>query len=228
MNQKIARLLPLLWLLAIPVLNIFYMVLNHGETTVRSLMTGLDEWIPFIPAFIIPYIIWYPFIFGMLIYFSMKDRNVYYRTLLTLCLGLITCYIIYFFYQTTVERPLVTEDGLLHKLVMLIYQTDQPYNCFPSIHVLTSYLMLKGMSDCAFGSRVFRFGVIVTSWSIIVSTLFVKQHVWLDIAGGIVVAEVLYAIVRKWLITRDRTRQTVKAAGDERLPSAGQTHSSHR
>ncbi|MCQ6557528.1 phosphatase PAP2 family protein [Paenibacillus mendelii] len=228
MKNKIAGLLPLLWLLAIPVLNLFYTILNHGETNVRSLVTGLDERIPFVPAFIIPYVIWYPFIITMLIVLFLKNRRTYYRTLLTLCLGLITCYIIYYFYQTTVGRPIITENGPLYGLVKLIYATDRPYNCFPSIHVFTSYLMLKGMSDCANWSRTARLGSTVISWTIIVSTLFVKQHVWLDIVGGIVVAEVLYAVVRKWIIISEKRIPPAISPSEDHLPASRPSRSSHR
>lgn len=107
LKRKLADYKPLLWILAIPVLNIFYGVLNHGNTTVRSLMISWDNYIPFIPAFIIPYILWYPFILAMLVAYFLKNKTTYYRTLLTLCLGLIASYITFFFYQTTVGLSLI-------------------------------------------------------------------------------------------------------------------------
>lgn len=198
-NSKMRRWMPLLLILVIPVLNIFYGILNHGGANVGSLMIDLDEKIPFVPAFIIPYLIWYPFIIGMLIVFLVKKRIVYYRTLLALCSGLIMCYITFHLFQTTVPRPTIDGHGVLYSLVRLVYQTDGPYNCFPSIHVLTSYLMLKGMSDCPNMLRTSRILVIITSWSITISTVFVKQHVLLDIAGAIFLAEMLYFVIGKLL-----------------------------
>ncbi|MDQ0655929.1 hypothetical protein QF041_000696 [Paenibacillus sp. W2I17] len=59
--------LSLLWLLAVPILNIFYGVLNRAGDRVSSLQTNLDVLIPFIPGFIVPYLIWHPFITGVLI-----------------------------------------------------------------------------------------------------------------------------------------------------------------
>ncbi|MEK3877890.1 hypothetical protein [Paenibacillus sp. FSL M7-0420] len=58
--------LSLLWLAAIPSLNIFYGILNRPGDHVSSLAVALDSMIPFVPAFIIPYILWYPFITGAL------------------------------------------------------------------------------------------------------------------------------------------------------------------
>ncbi|BBH21661.1 hypothetical protein Back11_30060 [Paenibacillus baekrokdamisoli] len=181
-------------------MNICYGLLNHGGSDVASLMTDLDKQIPFVPAFIVPYVIWYPFIFTILIVLFVKSRRAYYRTLLTLCLGLIGCYIIYYFFQTTVPRPVITSQGVFDSLVQFIYNTDGPYNCFPSIHVLTSYLMIKGLAACTGLSRTSQWLITLTSWSIILSTLFVKQHVLLDLIGAILLSELLTLVVDKWLL----------------------------
>lgn len=197
MNSKVKTYLPLLWILVIPVLNIFYAVLNQAHMPVYSLMTDLDAQIPFVPMFIIPYLIWYPFIIIVLFMLCIRERSVYYRTLLTQCLGLVACYIIFYLFQTTVERPTAMGTGIFEGLVNLVYSTDNPYNCFPSIHVLTSYLMIKGAMACASYPNWERTAVKVCAWMIIASTLFVKQHVLLDIAGAIAVVELLWYGVGK-------------------------------
>jgi len=196
-NSKVKAYLPMLWILVIPVLNIFYAVLNQAHMPVYSLMTDLDAQIPFVPMFIIPYLIWYPFIIIVLFMLCIRERSVYYRTLLTQCLGLVACYIIFYLFQTTVERPTTMGTGIFEGLVNLVYSTDNPYNCFPSIHVLTSYLMIKGATACASYPNWERTAVKVCAWLIIASTLFVKQHVLLDIAGAIAVVELLWYGVGK-------------------------------
>lgn len=198
-NSKLKKYRPLLWILVIPLLNICYGLLNHEGVRTNNLMTELDAQIPFIPAFIIPYILWYPFIIVMLVVIFLKRKNTYYRTLLTLCLGLIVSYIIYYFYQTTVPRPQVNDNGIIYSLVRFIYMTDQPFNCFPSIHVLISYLVWKGSSDCGNFSFKSRSLITLMMGAIVVSTLFVKQHYVLDIAGAIFIVEVLYYIIGKLL-----------------------------
>ncbi|MCG7381741.1 phosphatase PAP2 family protein [Paenibacillus sp. ACRRY] len=180
----------LLCLLAIPVLNIFYGILNKAGDRVFSLETSFDHLIPFAPIFVIPYLLWYPFITGVLVLLAFKNRRTYFQTLIALCSGLIISYICFASFQTGIQRPEVhSEKGILSQLISLVYKTDQPYNCFPSIHVLTSYLMLRG-------SRVFnRYAwalVTVISILIILSTVFVKQHVVLDILGGIVAGELCF------------------------------------
>jgi membrane-associated phospholipid phosphatase len=182
----------LLWMLAIPLLNIFYILLNKSGEQVQSLVTVIDKGIPFLPAFVIPYTVWYPFIALTLVGMLHKDARTYFRTLLALCLSLVVCYITYRFFQTTVPRPEVTGAGIVPSLMKWVYTNDQPYNCFPSIHVLTSYLMIKGSKVFGLKTRII---VRLIAVLIIVSTLFVKQHVLADVCAGIFVAELFYKVL---------------------------------
>jgi len=187
---------PLLLLLFIPALNVIYTHLNHDGAGVNDLMTDLDERIPFLPAFIIPYMLWYPYIFAMLVVFFIKDRSHYVRSFVIVILGLLASYATYSVFQTTVPRPELISDGFLTHLVSIVYAHDAPFNCFPSIHVLTSYIVMKA----AFRSRLHpnaKRAVFFFSWTIIFSTLFVKQHAMLDGAGAIMLAELLFAFVNR-------------------------------
>jgi membrane-associated phospholipid phosphatase len=197
MKKIAASYAPLLWMFCIPVLNVFYGILNREGAQVRSLMTGLDAVTPFVPAFVVPYLVWYPFMIGMFVFLFMKSRAVYYRALVQLCIGLIVCYITYFFYQTTVSRPLITEDVPFYWLLHFVYSNDQPFNCFPSIHVLTTYVILKHTFQYLDVKRYARLGIFAIGWAIIVSTVFVKQHVVLDIAGAIMVVELMFYLAHK-------------------------------
>lgn len=206
MKNKLIAYSPLAWLLAIPVLNIVYGILNRGGPDVTQLSIEWDHSIPFVPAFIIPYLLWYPYVFSMFIVFFRKDRSVYYRSLTLTCIGLVVCYLIYYVFQTTVPRPEIAYDGILNWLVGIVYMTDGPYNCFPSIHVLTSHIVLKAALQCKL-SRGIKAAAFVTSWLIIISTLFVKQHVLADVAGGILLSEALYFIGGK--IFRLRRKESI-------------------
>ncbi|MDO7904793.1 phosphatase PAP2 family protein [Paenibacillus sp. JX-17] len=182
----------LLWLAAVPLLNIFYGVLNRLKDHVYSFAISLDQMLPFVPFFIIFYALWYPFVTAALIALAFKNRNVYFQTLIGLCGGLVISYICFALFQSTIERPnIANEKGLLYWMVDFIYSTDRPYNCFPSIHVLSSYLILRGTS--VFGSMKWAIASMISTL-IIVSTLLVKQHVLVDVAGGILVGEVCFRL----------------------------------
>ena len=72
---------------------------------------------------------------------------------------------------------------------MQTYASDKPLNAFPSLHV--------GMSTLA-TLFVYRkrkklgLAVLPVTVLIILSTVFIKQHVLLDVAGGLVLAGLVY------------------------------------
>ena len=199
----IPTLLSLLWLMVLPLLSSIYGLLNHPGEHVVQLVTGFDRWTPFVPVFVLPYLLWYLYVPAVLVGLAFKDKIAYYRTLLALCGGLVLSYLVYALFQTTVPRPEgLTDTGILNRLVGWVYAHDRPFNCFPSIHVVTSYLMWRS-------ARVFRPGVrgacMIMSMLIILSTLLLKQHVLADVAGGILVGEWVFRSARKRHSTRSET-----------------------
>ncbi|WP_051542025.1 phosphatase PAP2 family protein [Clostridium lundense] len=187
----------LLSLISIPIINISYTLLNNNSRGTFNLTTELDRTTPFLKEFIIPYLAWYPYIFAILLYLCFTDLSSYYKTLVSINIGLVICYIIYFFFQTTVPRPDLYGTDLLTRLTSLVYKFDNPFNCFPSIHVLTCYLMIKGI-HFEHNSNILS-KIIVYSFSsvIILSTLFVKQHVVMDLISAVVLGELVFQFVDK-------------------------------
>ncbi len=189
------NILPLSAMGALAPLNILYVALNNSERGAKSLVTTVDNSIPFIKAFIIPYIAWYGFIFLTMLYLCYKDKDTYYKTLTSYALGLIASYITFYFFQTTVPRPELMGSDILTKMVHSIYSADQPYNCFPSIHVLTSFLMVKAIMASSARNNINMYVIWFSAAMIIISTLFVKQHVIFDAVSGIIYADIIFRIV---------------------------------
>lgn len=187
--------MPLSFMLSIPVLGLFYTLLNNPDRGVHSLVTDIDKGIPLVKIFIVPYISWYIFIFLTLSYLCFKDRNTYYKTLLAYNISLAICYLVYFTYQTTVPRPVLVGDDIFTKFLSYIYSADQPYNCFPSIHVLTSYLMIKAISASSIKNKLNYIVISGTAGLIIISTLLVKQHVVLDALAAILLGDIVFKLV---------------------------------
>lgn len=187
--------MPLSFILSIPVLGLFYSLFNNPNRGVHSLVTDIDQGIPLVKIFIVPYISWYIFIFLTLSYLCFKDKDTYYKTLLAYNLSLIICYLVYFTYQTTVPRPVLVGDDIFTKFLSYIYSADQPYNCFPSIHALTSYLMIKAISTSSIKNKLNFIIISGTAGLIIISTLLVKQHVVLDALSAILLGDMVFKLV---------------------------------
>lgn len=192
-------ILALSFLISVPIVNVSYWLLDNSDRGVYSLVTSIDRSIPFVPAFVLPYVLWYPFIIITLAYLCYADRIAYFKTLISFDLGLIACYTIYFFFQTTVPRPVVMGNGFFPALLRFVYSSDKPYNCFPSIHVLTCYLMIKGVKWSKVRKKIVLPVVSASAVLIILSTLFIRQHVFLDILSGVFLGDLIFSFVYYYL-----------------------------
>ncbi|MHA7138536.1 phosphatase PAP2 family protein [Rossellomorea arthrocnemi] len=195
MRDKKKDLPYLLCLLVMPLLGLLYKLLNTDTREAVILSTDMDALIPFVPVFIVPYIIWYAFILGYLFYFWYKDIPIFIKTLSVIVIGELVCFIIYFFFQTTVPRPDLAGDGVFVNLVGMIYSHDQPYNAFPSIHVLTTFSIILANINIKNKHSFHSAFVPIMGSLIIVSTLFVKQHYILDMVGSIFLTAFIYGII---------------------------------
>jgi hypothetical protein len=136
------KMIDLLGFAIFPVLGIIYGWLNLRNSEAIELSTPIDSYIPFLTVFIIPYIAWYAYLFLAIFFFWFMDRIVYWKTLLMIAVGEVICFTIYYFYQTTVPRPELQGNSIFTTLTALIFRNDEPVNCFPSIHVLTTSIVM--------------------------------------------------------------------------------------
>ncbi|HDR7616017.1 phosphatase PAP2 family protein [Bacillus mycoides] len=189
---KLSSLLPLSYILLLVLVSPLYDVLNKSTVHAVDVTTVVDDWIPFVKAFIIPYLLWFPYLYGALIYYCFADRKQYYVTLSSVILGKLACFSIYFFWQTTVPRPTVVGTDVFSELVRYIYSIDQPVNCFPSIHVLTTFVIMLAAFKRREQHTLEYYILTFFGTLIILSTLFTKQHAFVDAISGMTLASVLY------------------------------------
>ncbi|MGG0184667.1 phosphatase PAP2 family protein [Bacillus rhizoplanae] len=207
-NNQRSSFLPLCYILLLILVSFLYDELNRSTVGAVNVTTKIDAWIPFTKEFIVPYLLWFPYLYGALIYYCFADRKLYYVTLSSVILGDLLSFSIYYMWQTTVTRPEVIGNDVFANLVRFIYSIDQPVNCFPSIHVLTTFVIMitaykrKKQNKWEYGLLTF-VGVLI-----ILSTLFTKQHSFIDVITGIVVASFLYAAMQSVFELR---KQKVKA-----------------
>jgi len=185
-------------LLLIPLVNLLYTPLNHDNGRVHSFVTSFDKLIPFSRYFVIPYIGWYVLIFATMLWILFKNTKLYFTSLTAIVIGLLISFGVYSVFQTTVPRPVVSGQDFLSRLIRGVYALDNPYNAFPSIHVMTSSILWLVSSRARSYSKKITLLIKVLVIIIISSTLFLKQHTLLDVAGGIVLGGLVFSAVEKF------------------------------
>lgn len=160
---------------------------------------AVDDKIPFIEYFIVPYFLWFAYVAVAVLYFLYKDKNDYYR----LCVFLFTGMTVFLLISTVYPnghylRPMsFTHDNIFVHMVQLLYASDTATNLFPSIHVYNSIGVHMALTHSKHmqnhkGIQIASFILMV---SIILSTMFLKQHSVFDVITGIAFASFMYTLI---------------------------------
>lgn len=161
-----------------------YTPLNHGPALMH-LRTPLDDALPLIPLFVIPYVSLEPIIYFSLIVFLIFRTRIFQSAALSLIIAMLVSYAVYFFAQTEVIRPAITGTDLLSRMIRDVYTGDNPYNDFPSLHTSLSTIIA-----IHWWRTDRRAGIVAAAWTalIVASTVFVKQHYVADVVSGLLLA----------------------------------------
>ena len=200
MQNKILQVLfRLCFALSIPLATIIHISLNKARPGVHIVKTFVDDLIPFNRYFALPYLFMFLFISISLLYFAIVDSKTYFRLLASVVCGMLLCFVVYYLFPTTVPRPKLLGNDFFSNLVKDIYASDNPYNCFPSIHVLSAYLPI--LFAFKYNKSIFMKGfTFIGGGMIILSTLFIKQHYVLDGVASIVIGTLLYSVFTNEII----------------------------
>ncbi len=188
----------LLWLLLFAVVAGAYFSLQYLPLHHHSIHTALDDKIPFVPAFIIPYILWYVYVPGLMLAVYPRDRRRFVLQSAALFSGAFICLAIFIIYPSRIDfRPEAEGDGLLLALCRIVYAGDRPLNVFPSLHCYETCAVFLA----AFGGAWRRHKLLCAVSGLLgilicLSTLFVKQHSVLDFVSGCALAVVVYLIMK--------------------------------
>lgn len=152
--------------------------------------TVFDDYIPFCEYFIVPYLLWFPYMIMTVLYFIFinKNKREYYQLILNLMMGMTIFLIVSYVYPNILYlRPTeFPRDNIFTSLVQFIYRADTPTNVLPSIHVFNSLAIHMSLSNCEAlrDKKWVRFGSLALTILIILSTMFLKQHSVIDVCLG--------------------------------------------
>ena len=188
---------PLILALAANFIIYFGVSQLRDHLTFHSLTLPVDDRIPFFAPFIIFYILAYvQWIINYLL-IAREGKAFCYHFIYGDVISKLFCLVFFLFFPTTLVRPEVTGHSICDQLVRLVYQIDAPVNLFPSIHCLESWCCIHAALRMKKTPRWYLLITIVMSFCVFASTLLVKQHVFVDIFGGILVFEAGYYLARK-------------------------------
>jgi membrane-associated phospholipid phosphatase len=111
-------------------------------------------------------------------------------------------------------RPAFFEhQNIFVDMVQVLERADTPTNVFPSIHVFNTVVICMATHDSATLKKRYAVKGFIYSLSILIilSTMFLKQHSVIDVAGAFVMAAVLYTAfswrnIQAWFTKRSKRK----------------------
>ena len=180
---------------------------------VTQLATRFDAYVPFVPAFVFAYLVYYPWV--MLVLPILRQRAQLYRGVAAFVVIEAIAIWAFLTFPSHMERPIVLGAGLAPELVRWVYRVDPGWNLAPSLHVAHCTLVALFYRELA--PRQYPW-VAAGSCLIAASTVLIKQHYVVDIPFGIACALVAYwATTRAGVYARAYVRARYRAR-EEALP----------
>ena len=157
----------------------------------------VDKWIPFVPQWIYVYMAIYLVVFSPLL--IIKDFLAFRQLVRAYVFVFSISFLVFLIYPVKMMRPLIAPQDFSARMVAVLYSVDKPYNCFPSIHVSAIFLAALVCLRVRWKAGLF---ILISSIMISVAALYTKQHYFVDVLGGFVVAlggyDVFFVRSKKW------------------------------
>lgn len=171
-----------------------------GEWHHYNIESSLDRLIPFWPPAAVIYLGCYLFWAVNYILIARQDREEVCRLFSADFLSRIVCLLFFLLIPTTNTRPTVEADGFWNQVMTLVYSIDAADNLFPSIHCLVSWFCYIGIRGKKEFPAWYRGCSLVMAVLICLSTVLTKQHVLVDVAGGVLLAELCFWAGKKPMV----------------------------
>ena len=191
-----------LWyILVLPAFLIcFFLLERFGSESYWVSYIPLDDKIPFCEYFVLPYVLWYPFMFGTGLFLLIKDHDGFrrYMSFIGIAFGVTLLFCALFPNGQDLRPTEFPHSNIFTVMLSGLYKADDNQNVLPSMHVLGScaaaaaWCMLPEVKN-----RWVKAAAIALAALISASTVLVKQHSILDVFTAIPLAAVIFLTIYK-------------------------------
>jgi len=171
-----------IWLVQTSVLAAIYLRVNAATSghSVATPLLPLESRIPLVAAAFPVYIALYVELALPIV--LLRTWRAFVRMQMACLLACLVAFLVYVLLPMSYPRPQVAADGVAQGWLVAHWAVDGPACTFPSLHVTLAWLLAFSLGTRSRGWRVAWW---VNALTISVSTVLVKQHYLVDVAGGI-------------------------------------------
>ncbi len=165
-----------------------------SDTARHHIHMAVDDAIPFVPFFVVFYVLSFAQWAFSWIMTGRESRQVCFKYAKAEIIAKLLCLVCFIVYPTIIERPSIEVTDFFTWALSFIYAADRPLNCLPSIHVLASWIAMRAAFAMKKPGNAYRAVMVVITVLCMLSVVFTKQHYVIDIPAGIIAAEAGLAI----------------------------------
>ena len=168
-------------------------------TEYQVIHMNIDDYIPFLEIFVVPYFLWFGYVAISVLLLFFTDKGEYYKTCAFLFTGM-TIFLIISTLWPNGHHLRLTEmprDNVFTHMIEGLWKTDTATNLWPSIHVYNSigaHLAITH-SKVLENKKGLRTASFILACSIVLSTVFIKQHSVFDMITAFILAAVMHTLV---------------------------------
>lgn len=199
-------------LVIMAVYAVFYLAaffyLERRTVAVHEINFAVDAYIPFCEVFIVPYLLWFPYVALTVVLLCIRDKEESEKLVAFLMAGMTIFIIVSAVFPNghNLRPKTFGHENIFIDLIRNLYAADTPTNILPSIHVYNSVAIMVAVwrSKCFAGHRVVKTAMLALGVSIIFSTVLIKQHSMLDVLLALLLSAVMYSVCYKRTAVREK------------------------
>jgi len=184
-----------------------FVLLEQWQRPYHLVHCRLDQYVPFHPVWVVPYLVWFGWVPLTLLWFLKHHEGLFWRLFATLVLGNTVATAVFAVWPTMqLRRRTLYGSDVFTSLIRFIYTVDTPTNVCPSLHTSVSVAVLlavlaSGMSK----SSKLAHGLIAVS--VCLSTVIIRQHSCVDVFWGVVLSLAAWWLVDAAMVRSHSPRQ---------------------
>ena len=185
----VVTLLPMAIYMVIYMPTFFWVESLNPAGGFHIIHTAIDDMIPVVEVFIIPYALWLPYLVAGMIAIAIYSRPISRKTSYMLMAGMTLFIIISLVYPNALELRAAIPDrqNIFMDLINYLHQIDTPTDVLPSLHVYDAIVVAAGLHLTFKDKKALLIASDILAFLIVLSTMFIKQHSIIDVISAFII-----------------------------------------
>lgn len=176
---------------------IMYELSSTITTNSHTINMQIDTLIPFCKYFVFFYFAYYWFTPLVIYLTSYSSKRKFFKLIITTTITCVLANIVFLTYQVKMTRPEILGNDLFDLWIKWLYTDLDPtaLNCFPSLHAAMGVITVIASYKNNIFPKWLQITGIILGIGCAISTVFIKQHYFIDMIIGTLLVIIIYSII---------------------------------